>query len=95
MFVGGWTELAPADVTSQVREAAAAKIAEDVSGATIAEIVRASSQVVRGTNTMLLTRLSTGAHYIVVVWFDLKNYIVTTLKEYTGNLTSFTWPMEE
>ena len=95
MFVGGWTELAPADVTSQVREAAAAKIAEDVPGATIAEIVKASSQVVRGTNTMLLARLSTGAHYIVVVWFDLKNYIVTTLKEYTGNLTSFTWPMEE
>ncbi|KAE8304357.1 Cystatin [Giardia duodenalis] len=95
MLAGGWTELAPADVNSKVREAAAAKIAESVSGATIAEVIKASSQVVRGVNTMLLTRLSTGAHYIVVVWFDLKNYIVTTLKEYTGNLANFTWPMRE
>ncbi|EFO62971.1 Hypothetical protein GLP15_4353 [Giardia lamblia P15] len=95
MLVGGWTELAPADINGKVREAAAAKIAEEVSGATIAEVIKASSQVVRGVNTMLLTRLSTGAHYIVVVWFDLKNYVVTTLKEYTGSLASFTWPIRE
>lgn len=95
MLAGGWTELAPTDVNEKVREAAAAKVAEELSGATISEIVRASSQVVRGVKTMLLTRLSTGAHYIIVVWFDLKNHIIQTFKEYTGNLTSFTWPMNE
>lgn len=95
MLAGGWTEITPADVNDKVREAAAAKVAEEISGATIAEIVRASSQVVRGVKTMLLARLSTGAHYIIVVWFDLKNHIIQTFQEYTGNLAGFSWPMKE
>lgn len=92
MLLGGWRQCTASDIRPEVLDVVKKKIDELHPGVTIAEILQCGTQVVRGLNTMLFTRLSNAMHYVSVVWFDLGSYQLTYCEQYTGDPNAFTWP---
>lgn len=78
MIVGGWSEKNVAEIDPQVVDAAVAGVRQKQADFALDKILAAKSQVVRGYNTQMDMVGQDGKQWRVVVWFDLKDFKVTS-----------------
>jgi len=78
MIAGGWSDKNVSDIDPQVVDAAVAGIRERQADFALDKIVAAKGQVVRGYNTQMDMLGTDGKQWRVVVWFDLKEFKVTS-----------------